>query len=274
MTDRRSFLVLRYLSIIFLMVVVLAPFIWIALNSVRPSQEILGTPTLFPDTWTLDNYRNLLSNTDYWLWTRNSLMVAVLTVVFTLPLSLAGAYSIYRTRYRGRNLLGVFLLSVYVFPTTLLVVPTFGLFNRLGLIDSLFGLAVMNTTLAMPFAVWLLQAFLRSLPGELEEAAAIDGVGRMRTIALIVVPQVAPGIFAVVVFAVIISWTEFLFASVLTVSNSNRTLPVGMGNLIQQYSIDWGRLTSGAVATALPVLVLFTFAGRWFIRGASAGAVK
>ena len=264
----------RYVAIVSVLMIVLAPFIWIALNSVRPSQEILGTPTFLPVVWTLDNFRNLFSNTDYWLWTRNSTVVALYTVVLTLPLALAGAYSIYRTRYRGRNVLGVFILSVYVFPTTLLVVPTFGLFARYGLIDSLFGLAVMNTTLAMPFAVWLLQSFLRGLPPELEEAAAMDGIGRLKTIGLIIVPQIAPGLAAVTVFAVIISWTEFLFASVLTVSNSNLTIPVGMANLIGQYSIDWGRLTAGGVATAFPILILFTVAGRFFIRGASAGAVK
>jgi multiple sugar transport system permease protein len=274
MLNWRARAAIRYLAILVLLIVVLAPFLWIALNSVRPAREILGTPTLLPTVWTLDNYRSLFQNTDYWLWTRNSLVVATYTVILTLPLALAGAYSIYRTRYRGRNVLGVFLLSVYVFPTTLLVVPTFGLFARYGLVDSLLGLAIMNTTLAMPFAVWLLQSFLRGLPPELEEAAAMDGVGRIKTIRLIIVPQIAPGLAAVTVFAVIISWTEFLFASVLTVSNSNQTLPVGMANLIGQYSIDWGRLTAGGVATALPILVLFTFAGRWFVRGASAGAVK
>lgn len=273
MTTSRVAVAARYVAIILVMLVVLAPFVWILINSFRPNELILRTPAIIPEVWTLRNYTRLLESTPFVTWTRNSAIVALLTVLFTLPLSFLAAYSVYRTRYRGRNVLALAVLAVYVFPTTLLVVPIFGLFNQIGLLDRLVGLAVMNTTLATPFAVWLLQAFLRSMPPELEEAAAMDGAGRLRAIVQIVVPQMAPGIFAVAVFAVVVAWTEFLFASVLMISDANRTLAVGMADLIGQYRVDFGRMMSGAVLTAAPIVVLFTLTARWFVRGLSAGAV-
>lgn len=273
MESTRVATVARYVAIIGVMMVVLAPFLWIFLNSFRPNVELVGGPALVPEVWTLTNYRRLLDSTPFWLWTRNSAVVALFTVLFTLPLSLCAAYSVYRCRYRGRNVLALAVLAVYVFPTALLIVPIFGLFNQIGLLDRLVGLAVMNTALATPFAVWLFQAFLRAMPPELEEAAAMDGAGRIRTIVQIVFPQMSPGIFAVAVFAVIVAWTEFLFASVLTISDANRTLAVGMANLIGQYRVDWGRLMSGAMLTAAPIVLLFTLTARWFVRGISAGAV-
>ena len=263
----------RYVAILVVMAVVLAPFLWIFLNSFRPNMELVRAPAILPEVWTLDNYQRLIASTPFWLWTRNSAVVALFTVLFTLPLSICAAYSVYRCRYRGRNVLGLAVLAVYVFPTALLVVPIFGLFNQVGLLDRLIGLAVMNTALATPFAVWLLQAFLRALPPELEEAAAMDGAGRVRTIATVVLPQMAPGIFGVAVFAVIVALTEFLFGSGPLISDANRQLAVGMADLIGQYRVDWGRLMSGAVMTAAPIVLLFTLTARWFVRGISAGAV-
>jgi multiple sugar transport system permease protein len=248
-------------------------FIWCRPISCGRRVSIPGAPRLWPETWTIGNYESLLGTTPYWTWLRNSSIVALITVVLTVPLAVAAAYSVYRTRYRGRNVLALAVLAVYIFPTALLVVPIFGMFNQLGLLDSHVGLAIMYTALAVPFSVWLLQAFLRYLPNELEEAAAVDGAGRLRTIVQIVIPQMAPGIFAVAVFAVVVAWTDFLFASVLLLDDAKKTLAVGMADVIAQYRVQWGRLMAGAVMTAAPVVVLFTLTAKWFLRGISAGAV-
>ncbi len=262
-----------HMGVFVVILVVLAPFAWIAYNSLRPNIELIAGPKLIPEVWTPDNYRDLLGSTPFWQWTRNTTLVALGTLALTLPLSVMAAYSVYRTRYWGRNVMALSVLSAYVFPTALLAVPIFGLFNNIGLLDSLLGLAVINSAIAIPFGVWLLQAFLHSLPPELEEAAAVDGAGRVRTIALIVIPQIAPGIFVVAVFAMIVAWTEFLFASVLILDDDKRVLAVGMATLLQGYTVDWGRLAAGAVLTGLPVIVFFTLTARWFVRGISAGTV-
>ncbi len=267
--------ILRLLVISLIVFILLAPFLWILLASFRPNMELIRNQTLIPQNLTIENYISLFAKSAYWQWVINSTIVAIYTVVLSLPLIVAGAYSVYRTQYRGRNVLSLFLLSVYIFPTALLVVPIFKIFDGLALVDSHLGCALMNTAFAVPFGIWLLQAFLKSLPPELEEAAAVDGIGRIRTLFQIIIPQAAPGIIAIAMFAFIVSWTEYLFAMTLLLSNDLHTLPIGLtGIVFGQYRVNWGFAAAGAVGSALPVFILFLIVGRWFIRGISAGAIK
>ena len=267
--------ILRVIVISLIMFILLAPFLWILLASFRPNMELIRNQTLIPQNITIENYISLFTKSAYWQWVINSTIVAIYTVILSLPLIVAGAYSVYRTQYRGRNVLSLFLLSVYIFPTALLVVPIFKIFDGLALVDSHLGCALMNTAFAVPFGIWLLQAFLKSLPPELEEAAAVDGIGRIRTLFQIIIPQAAPGIIAIAMFAFIVSWTEYLFAMTLLLSNDLHTLPIGLtGIVFGQYRVNWGFAAAGAVGSALPVFILFLIVGRWFIRGISAGAIK
>ena len=267
--------ILRLIVISLIMFILLAPFLWILLASFRPNMELIRNQTLIPQNVTIENYISLFTKSAYWQWVINSTIVAIYTVILSLPLIVAGAYSVYRTQYRGRNVLSLFLLSVYIFPTALLVVPIFKIFDGLALVDSHLGCALMNTAFAVPFGIWLLQAFLKSLPPELEEAAAVDGIGRIRTLFQIIIPQAAPGIIAIAMFAFIVSWTEYLFAMTLLLSNDLHTLPIGLtGIVFGQYRVNWGFAAAGAVGSALPVFILFLIVGRWFIRGISAGAIK
>ncbi len=267
--------ILRLLVIALIMFILLAPFLWILIASFRPNMELVRNQTLIPQNITLENYVSLFAKSAYWKWIINSSIVSIYTVILSLPLIVAGAYSVYRTQFRGRNVLSFFLLSVYIFPTALLVVPIFKIFDGLSLIDSHLGCALMNTAFAVPFGIWLLQAFLRSLPPELEEAAAVDGISKTRTLFQIIIPQAAPGIIAIAMFAFIVSWTEYLFAMTLLLSNDLHTLPIGLtGIVFGQYRVNWGFAAAGAVGSALPVFILFLIVGRWFIRGISAGAIK
>ena len=267
--------ILRLLVIVLIMFILLAPFLWILIASFRPNMELVRNQTLIPQNITLENYVSLFAKSAYWKWVINSFIVSLYTVILSLPLIVAGAYSVYRTQFRGRHVLSFFLLSVYIFPTALLVVPIFKIFNGLSLIDSHLGCALMNTAFAVPFGIWLLQAFLRSLPPELEEVAAVDGISKIRTLFQIIIPQAAPGIIAIAMFAFIVSWTEYLFAMTLLLSNDLHTLPIGLtGIVFGQYRVNWGFAAAGAVGSALPVFILFLFVGRWFIRGISAGAIK
>lgn len=267
--------ILRLLVIVLIMFILLAPFLWILIASFRPNMELVRNQTLIPQNITLENYVSLFAKSAYWKWVINSFIVSIYTVILSLPLIVAGAYSVYRTQFRGRNVLSFFLLSVYIFPTALLVVPIFKIFDGLSLIDSHLGCALMNTAFAVPFGIWLLQAFLRSLPPELEEAAAVDGISKIRTLFQIIIPQAAPGIIAIAMFAFIVSWTEYLFAMTLLLSNDLHTLPIGLtGIVFGQYRVNWGFAAAGAVGSALPVFILFLIVGRWFIRGISAGAIK
>jgi ABC-type glycerol-3-phosphate transport system permease component len=166
------------------------------------------------------------------------------------------------------------ILATYIFPGILLLIPLYGMLSQLRLVDTLTALVIINVTFAAPFAVWMLQAFFQAVPYEVEEAAALDGASRVTIIWRIFLPLTAPGIASIAIYAFISAWTEYMFASVLILSDANRTLPVGLAGIIGQYQVDWGLLLAGATVTTLPVLILFSLVGRNFIEGLTAGATK
>ena len=272
LTIRRTLLGMAVFALLF---VVVAPFYWIFSSSVKVPQEIIArVPTLFPQSFTTQHYHNLLDGSPFLSYMGNSLIVAVGTMLITVVLSTLAAYGLYRLRFRGRKTLSRVILITYAFPGVLLLIPLYGMLSGVGLVDSLWALIIIDVTLAAPFATWMLQAFFRTIPLELEEAGALDGATRLGIIVRIILPLAAPGVASIAIFAFITSWTEYMFASVLILSESNRTLPVGLAGIVGQYQIDWGLLLAGATMTTLPVLILFAAFGRNFVEGLTAGAVK
>ncbi|MBN2470880.1 MAG: carbohydrate ABC transporter permease [Anaerolineae bacterium] len=263
------------LSVIVLMVIVVAPFYWIFTASIKAPQEIIAqVPTLFPRSFTLEHYDHLLASSAFPTYMLNSSIVALATMAITVVLSTMAAYGLYRLRIPGHDFLFKIILVTYAFPGILVLVPMYDMLTQIGIIDSLQALMVVNVTFAAPFAVWMLQAFFRSVPYELEEAAALDGAGRIRIMLQIMLPLTTPGIASIAIYAFITSWTEYMFASILIISDANRTLPVGLAGIIGQYQVDWGLLLAGATLTTLPVMLLFGLVGRNFVEGLTAGAVK
>lgn len=258
-----------------LAVVVLAPFWFVATGSIKAPQEIIArVPTLLPQSVTLRHFDKLLGASDYPRYLGNSLLVGLGSTVITVLLSVLAAYGFYRLRFPGRDLLFRAVLVAYAFPGILILIPLYGMMSQAGLIDTPAALVIVNVTFASPFAIWMMRSFFASIPVELEEAALIDGASRLAILLRIMVPLAAPGIASVAIFAFIASWTEYLFASVLILSDANRTLPVGFAGIIGQYQIDWGLLLAGATLATVPVVILFGIVGRWFIAGLTAGAVK
>jgi multiple sugar transport system permease protein len=263
----------RYLAIAVLTVLVLGPLYWITSSAFKGRQEILqSTPTLVPLAPTVENFQDLFTATDFpgFLW--NSLVVAVLTVVFSTLVSVAGAYGLYRLRVPGGGKIAGAVLLSYMVPGTLLLVPLYQVFSHLELIDTRNAVVLVNVALTAPFCTWLLRGFFLAVPEELDEAAAMDGAGPVRTMLQIVLPLVAPGIATVAVYSFIFSWTEFVFASQLLISDDLTTLPIGLSNIMGQYTINWGLLMAGTVCTVLPAIIPFLFVGRYFVGGLTAGA--
>jgi multiple sugar transport system permease protein len=265
----------RYAVVIVVLGIVIVPFLWVFLASFRPNSELIQQGIgINLDTLTLDNYRNLQQAAQYFTYLANSAIVAVSSMVVSITLALLAAYSVYRTRYPGRRPLYLALIITYVFPGVVLLIPLYQLMGKVGLINNLLSLVIVNVTFTAPFSVWLMRGFFGAIPAGIEEAAAIDGAGRMRILFSIVLPLTAPGIAAAAIFSFVWSWTEYMFASAFIVDEGKKTLPVGLGAFIQQYNIDWGILTAAAVATAVPVIVVFAFIGRYFVEGLTAGAEK
>jgi len=251
------------------------PFYWILVSSFKPTEELIrAKPTFIPETFTLAHYRNLLRVSEYPSYLRNSTVVGLLTAALSTFLAFLSGYSIYRCEYPGKRIISTFVISSYAVPTTLLTVPLYSLFARAGLINSLWSLVLVNVTLTSPLGVWLLKAFLSSVPKEVEEAAMIDGASRLRIMFQIAFPLIFPGVAAVAMFSFVTSWTEFLFANIFIMNEFQKTLPVGIARFITQYNVDWGLLMAGAVLTSLPPVLLFAFFGKSFIRGLTSGATK
>ncbi|WP_369017612.1 carbohydrate ABC transporter permease [Thermatribacter velox] len=265
----------KVILLVFLFVIVLFPFYWILVSSFKPTDELIrAIPTFIPETFTVEHYKNLLRVAEYPSYLYNSIVVGLLTTLLSTFLVFLGGYSIYRCEYPGKNIISSFVIASYAVPTTLLTVPLYLIFAGLGLINNLLSLVLINVTLVSPLGVWLLKAFLSSIPREVEEAALVDGAGRLRIMFQLVLPLIAPGIGAVAIFCFITSWTEFLFANIFMLDEFKKTLPVGIARFITQYNVDWGLLMAGAVLTAIPPVILFALFGKSFVRGLTAGATK
>ncbi len=258
-----------------LAIFVLLPFYWVVAGSFRTPEEVIARAApWFPRSLTLEHYGNLLRQSPFPTYLLNSLIVAFGTMAFTVVVSTLAAYGFYRLRFPGREWLLNATLLAYAFPGVLLIVPMYGMMSTLGLIDSLMSLIVINVTFAAPFAVWMMKAFFQTIPLELEEAAILDGASRFQVLTRIMLPLTAPGVASIAIFAFVMSWTEYMFASILILSDDQRTLPVGLAGIIGQYQIDWGLLLAGATLITLPVVILFAMIGRYFVEGMTAGAVK
>ncbi|PID58208.1 ABC transporter permease [candidate division KSB3 bacterium] len=272
---RREHPLVIFVSLLLLFLMVFAPFYWIFSSSIKAPQEIITrVPTGFPHSFTLQHYDTLLRSSAYPTYLWNSIQVALETMAISVVLSTLAAYGLYRIEFPGRQLIFRIILVTYAFPGVLLLIPLYSVMSTIGLIDRLTALVIVNVTFATPFAVWMLQAFFRTIPSDLEEAARLDGATRLQILLKIIFPLAAPGVASVAVFAFITSWTEYMFASILVNSEISRTLPVGLAGIIGQYQIDWGLLLAGAALTTLPVIIFFAFVGRYFVEGLTSGAVK
>ena len=262
-------------AILILLFVVVAPFYYVVTSSIKAPQEIISrVPTLIPQSFTWQHYAKLFRSSAFPTYLLNSVIVATISMLICVILSTLAAYGLYRLRLPGNQMLFRIILVTYAFPGVLLLIPLYGMLSAMGLIDSRLALVIVNVTFTAPFAVWMLQAFFTTIPLELEEAAALDGASRLVALVRVVLPLAAPGVASVAIFAFITSWTEYMFASVLIISDANRTVPVGLAGIIGQYQVDWGLLLAGATVTMVPVLILFSLVGRNFVEGLTAGAVK
>lgn len=262
-------------AVLVLLFVVVAPFYYVVTSSIKSPQEVIArVPTLFPRTFTWQHYDKLFRSSAFPTYLLNSVLVALASMLICVVLSTLAAYGLYRLRLPGNQFMFRVILVTYAFPGVLILIPLYGMLTALGMIDSRTALVIVNVTFTAPFAVWMLRAFFSTIPMELEEAAALDGASRFTALVRVVLPLAAPGVASVAIYAFITSWTEYMFASVLIISDANRTVPVGLAGIIGQYQVDWGLLLAGATITMLPVLILFSLVGRNFVEGLTAGAVK
>ncbi|MBN9308830.1 carbohydrate ABC transporter permease [Devosia sp.] len=274
---RRRFIigrVLTYLALGIAVLLVLFPIYWMIITSLKLPREIYRVPSLWPKTFTLDNFVKLLADGQFLLAIRNSFIVASIVTVISVIISSFAAYSMVRFRYRFRGVIGRLILFAYLTPGSLLFIPLSIVMAQLKLGNSLVGLILVYLTFSLPLATWLLQGYFRGVPRELEEQGMIDGLSRFGALVRIVLPLSAPGIAAVAIFTFTGAWNELLFALVLITSESQRTAPLALNYLITSDVLPWGPLMAGAVISSVPLMVLYFIAQRFMVAGMTEGSVK
>lgn len=254
---------------------IVLPFYWALVASLTPEAQLFdrGVP-LFPGAPVADHYRALFDERDFLVPIRNSLVVAGSTTLLCISLGSLCAYALARLRFRGKTLLLAGILAVSMFPQISIVSPLYLLLRRLGLINSYPGLVLPYVTFAMPLTIWLLVGFFRQLPRDLEEAARVDGAGRLRTFAEIVLPLAAPAVATTAILTFVYCWNEFLFALSFTLGPERHTVPVAIALFRGQYQVPWGQVLAAAIVATAPVLALVLAFQRRIVQGLTSGAVK
>ena len=262
--------------IVILLFIILFPVYWMVTSSLMPNSYLFSLPPQFsPFKGTGGNYVRVATNMRYVNYFKNSMIVSSSTVVLSIATSLLAGYTLSRFSFKGKGLLIVGILSVQMFPIVNILVSLYTLFNSWGLLNKYLGLVLSSTTFCLPLSVVLLKSFFDTVPRSLDEAALIDGCGRIRVLWSILLPTITPGILAVGIFTFMKSWDDFLFALILIQEDIRKTLPVGLAqSFLGEYAHDYGGMMSLSVCASLPVVLLFVLFQKYMISGMTAGAVK
>ncbi|MDQ0407038.1 carbohydrate ABC transporter permease [Streptomyces sp. NBC_01723] len=266
----------QYAALLAYLVFLAFPFLWLISTAFKPPRE-LGSlhPTWIPENPTLDNFRQAFDEQPLLHAALNSLLAALGAAVIAVVIATPMAYVMARRRGRLARAATGWVVVSQAFPFVLLIIPLFLVLKNLGLINSVPGLVMVYVVWSLPFALWMLAGYVRAVPAELEEAAAVDGAGRLRTLVSVTAPLLAPGIVATALFAFITAWNEFFFALVLLKTPEKQTLPVILTHFIGAEGVaDLGPLAAAAFLATLPSLVIFALIQRRITGGMLAGAVK
>jgi multiple sugar transport system permease protein len=251
----------------------LFPIYWIAAASFKTELALYARPPRWVFTPILDNYQRVLYNIPFFQYLTNSLVIAVGTTVGSLVLGTLAGYGFARFRFRGSSTVRFLVLVTRMAPRMVLVVPYYLLMQKLGLLDTYTGLLIAYVSFALPFTIWLLIGFFVDVPLEVEEAAMIDGCGRLGVLLRVVIPIAAPGLVVAAIFAFLVSWNEFLFALILSGVEA-KTLPVVIAGFSTDVGPLYGEMSAAAVMVMLPNIVMTLVLQRYLVRGLTLGAVK
>jgi len=263
-----------FFFLLFVAFLVNLPILGMVLNSFKTNAEILSSGHIFPSKLTLENYLNLGSKTSFWTYFKNSLIVAGVGSSLSIIIAAFAGYALSRYSSKFMTAYSQSLLMLQMFPIILSLIPLFIMFRNLDMVNNISSVIILYTTANLPFATWMFKGFFDGIPKELEEAASIDGCGRVQTFLRIILPISGPGIAAVAIFAFLFTWNEYLIANVFLRGNDLMTIPVGIQMFIQQYASDWASLMAAATLTLLPTFIFFLFVQKYMVHGAVGGAVK
>jgi multiple sugar transport system permease protein len=270
-------LVTTYLPLGIIVVVLLFPFYWMALTSIKPNEQLLDMDRVSP-FWTtaptIKHYISLLFDTAYprWLW--NTMFISISSTALSLAASVLAAYAIVRLRYKGATAVGGLIFLAYLVPPSILFIPLSTVIYTYGLYDTPYALILTYPTILIPFSTWLLMGYFKTIPFELEECALIDGASRWQILTQIILPLAIPGLISAFIFCFTLCWNEYIYALTFISSEGKKTVPVAIVTSFTDGDVyRWGSIMAGALFGSLPLVVLYAFFVEHYV-SAMTGAVK
>ena len=265
----------RVIILLFFFILVIAPIYWLFITSLKLPKDIATLNLQYwPENPTIANYVKLWNTSQFPAYLKNSLIISVISGIFVLLISIGGGYALARYRFRMKRITLIGFLVSQMIPLTLLLIPLFLVFSKMGLTDTMASLVILYVILNTPFCVITMQGFFMNIPTSIEEAAIIDGCGKMTVLTKIVLPIMLPGIIAVFIFAFIGAWNDLLGGVMMINTEAKKTIPVGLSAYVGQFSINWGEMTAGGMLALIPSAILFAIAQKFIVEGLTAGAVK
>jgi multiple sugar transport system permease protein len=266
---------LTYFSLLLASGIVIFPYLWMVLTSLKPIEEFFTYPlNWFTKNWTLAQYAGVFADPKFLASLRNSILVSSIVTAVSLGLSIPAAYGLTRLRAPGGKSVLVAVLSSQFFPPMIFFVPFYIILSKFHLLNTIPGLVFAYLSVTLPICTWMVATTFRNIPRELEEAAKVDGCGDIKTIFEVVLRMSLPGIITAGLFAFVLAWQEYIFALLYTTTTAAQTAPVLLFYYLGQHQIDYGRLMAGAVLLSLPIVVPFVGLQRYFRQGRMEGGVK
>lgn len=256
-------------------IVIFYPFYWMVMASGLPEGSSLSSTTLLiPGSISLEAYATVLLRKPMLLWTANTLLVTILSTIFVTPLALLAAYSMSRFRFRGRMAMIFFVLLTQLLPATSVLIPLFLVFRAYGLLNNLLGVTIAYVTFLMPQTIWILWGYLKTIPGDFEESAMVDGCTRFGAFLRVTVPIAVPGIVAAALFAFLESWNQYILAYALTSSTEKWVVSLGLYAFIGEYTVLVEQMMAASVMASIPALAVFVALQRYLRGGLALGGLK
>lgn len=267
--------ILSHIYLIILSIIAAFPLVWVIISSLKSSSELTSNPTSFwPKNFTLENFNNVINKLGFATNIGNSLMIALVTTLIAITISSMAAYGIVRFFPKLGSKMSKVLVTTYMFPPILLAVPYSLVMAKIGLTNTRIGLIIVYLSFSVPYAVWMLVGFFKTVPIGIEEAARVDGAGKVKTFVQIVLPLVAPGIVATAIYTFINAWNEFLYSLILINSTKLMTVSVALKSLQGSEILDWGTMMAASTIVVIPSVIFFTIIQKKIAGGMTDGSVK
>lgn len=267
--------VIFYVFVLSFVGMILLPFIWQFLTSIKPLSEIAAIPAIwFPSKFYTQYYFNVFQKHPFGLYLLNSAIVASTTTVLSIMIGASAAYSLARLRFKGKKIMLMAILSISMFPTIATLSPLYLILKSMKLLNTYAGLVIPYITFALPLSIWLLTNFFSQLPKGFEEAASIDGCSRRKTFFLIMLPLIKPATFSVALLVFINSWNEYIYALTFMTNDRMRTVPVGISLFPSNYELPWGDMAAASIIVTVPLIILVLVFQKKIIAGLTAGGIK